>query len=52
MTTSNKQTYILLFAVAVVVIAGVAFYVGLNTSGNNTTKGIGNVSDIEVQDPL
>jgi flagellar basal body-associated protein FliL len=34
--------WIILFAVAVVVIAGVAFYVGLNTSGNNTTKGIGN----------
>ncbi len=33
----------------VVVIAGVAFYIGLNTSGNNTTKGIGNVSDIEVR---
>jgi len=41
--------WIILFAIAVVVIAGVAFYIGLNPSGNNTTKGIGNVSDIEVR---
>ena len=44
MTPGRKQTYILLFAVAVVVIGGVVFYIGSNTSGNNNTKGIGNVN--------
>jgi len=42
MADKSPLFWIILFAVAVVVIAGVAFYVGLNTSGNNTTKGIGN----------
>ncbi len=41
--------WIILFAIAVVVIAGVLFYIGLNPSGNNTTTGIGNVSEIEVR---
>lgn len=49
MIPGRKQTFIILFAVAVVVIAGIVFYIGLNTSGNNITKGIGNVSDIEVR---
>jgi len=49
MADKSPLFWIILFAVAVVVIAGVAFYIGSNISGNNTTKGIGNVSDIEVR---
>lgn len=42
MTPGRKQTFILLFAIAVVVIAGIVFYIGLNPPGNN-------ISNVEIR---
>lgn len=48
MTPGKKQTFILLFAIGVVVIVGVAFYIGLNT-GDNLQSAETSFSTIELQ---
>lgn len=47
MPPGKKHTFILLFAVAVVVIAGVAFYVGSSATGQDIPPGVENVTRMQ-----